>query len=381
MRQHWNVQKDSLEIAAMPFYWRLSSSTQAFPGIADRLPVHLKINSEFDYLELDMTKDEWENLERAYRKNANIGFINPESGQINTYGSSVNSFFLAAVQEAKPQKIFEIGCGAGFSIMFMRENGWDVTGIDPSDYSLQWSKKLEFKLLQTFFDAGTLKSEADFIFCNDVFEHVRDVVSFSKNVFKALKIDGTFCFATTNSTRSIAIGDISMLEHQHVNMFTERSIFSILKAAGFGHIRVGKGSYGNTFHVTAQKVTQPTFEEIPQESCAGYLKRAAAKIDGFAHLYKELAGHCHFYVPLRCLPYLATVGDFGKHEIYDSNKSWSNKYIDGYGRPIRSLDDAIASRDEHFFIGSMTFHEEIKKNLMAKGFAAQNIHGITELGQ
>ena len=380
MRQHWNVSNDSLEISEMPFYWRLSQSPRIFSDIVPRLPVKVKVNSEFDYLELEMSRDEWCNLERAYKQNENIGFINPESGQINTYGSSVNNFFLDSVQNSKPGNIFEIGCGAGFSIMFMRENGWRVTGIDPSEYSLKWSKELNFELINGFFDAETLTAQADFIFCNDVFEHIRNVPEFSKTVFKALKTGGTFCFSTTNSTESITLGDISMFEHQHVNMFTERSIHLILKSAGFSNIHVGKGSYGNTFQVTARKGSVSNLHIIPSASCEGYFNRAARKIEDFNQIYQNFESCMHFYVPLRCIPYLATVGDFGKHEIFDSNKNWKGKYIDGYSKAIQSKDEIFFTKESHFFVGSMTFHEEIKNTLISKGFHPSAIHGIKDLG-
>ena len=93
----------------------------------------------------------------------------------------------------------------------------------------------------------------DFIYCNDVFEHIPNVIDFSKQICESLADGGVFCFCTTNSTGAIELGDISMLEHQHVNMFTRESIMKILVAAGFGSIEVAGGSYGNTFHVHAVK--------------------------------------------------------------------------------------------------------------------------------
>jgi SAM-dependent methyltransferase len=374
MQPHWTVQPDCLEIAAVPFYWRLSSDVEAVPGIAQRMPARLKCNEEFDYLELELAREEQACLDLAYRQNANIGFINPESGQINTYGSSVNNFFLAVARAAQPRKIFEIGCGAGFSIMFMREHGWDVAGIDPSEYSQRWSEQLGFKLINEFFDADTLNAEADLIYCNDVFEHVSAVLAFSREVFRALKPGGTFCFATTNSTQSIAQGDISMLEHQHVNMFTERSIRLILAAAGFADIKVDRGSYGNTFHVSGRKVSTASGADIPAPTCPGYFERAGNCIESFGRLYTDLGGQCNCYVPLRCLPYLATVGDFGRNEIFDSNVSWRGKYIDGYARPIGSLDDVLTEGAPHFFVGSLTFFEAIKTSLTAKGILPAHIH-------
>lgn len=380
MPQHWIVRSDSLEIAAMPFYWRLSEGQTPAPGIAARMPARLRVNEEFDFLELALSAGEQACLDLAYRQDANIGFINPESGQILTYGASVNNFFLAAVEAARPGKIYEIGCGAGFSIMFMRERGWAVTGIDPSGYSQRWSEKLGFSLINEFFDADALGLDADFVFCNDVFEHVGRVADFSRQVFRALQPGGTFCFATTNSSESIASGDISMLEHQHVNMFSERSIRLILEAAGFTEIDVGRGSYGNTFQVRARKAGGALRSAgRTAASCSGYLERAAGRIEAFGRLYAGHEGCLNGYVPLRCLPYLATVGDFGRSPVFDSNTSWRGKFIDGYAQAIGSLDDVKPGAEAAFFIGSGTFFTEIRKSLVERGIAESRIHGAHTL--
>ena len=288
MTQHWHVSPDSIEIAQMPFYWRLSDETTPFPSIAQRLGIRVVADPVYDYLKFLPSSEQWEVIDAAYRQNENIGFLNPESGQMQTYGSSVNNFLLSELRRAQPsQQVVEIGCGAGFSIQFLRQHGFNVLGVDPSEYSLRWSERLGFRLINDFFREGLLETLPDFVYCNDVFEHVRDVEKFSAMVHACLADGGTFCFATTNSTRSIALGDISMLEHQHVNMFTNRSLALILGKAGFVDINIGDGTYGNTFHVTAVKrsrgfapVTAPAAQDEGQ-FCDGYFERAADRIRAF----------------------------------------------------------------------------------------------------
>lgn len=377
MIQRWHAQQDSLEILEMPFYWRLSNSIET-SIIPARLPIRITCREEYDYLEFRPTDMEWQAINDAYQQNANIGFLNPESGQINTYGSSVNRFFLDVVKTYTPERIYEIGCGAGFSIQFLKEHGFKVIGIDPSEYSLEWSKRLGFELLNNFFDEHLIYEKADLIFCNDVFEHVPQVDQFSKAVYKSLKQGGVFCFSTTNSTQSIALGDISMLEHQHVNMFTEHSINLLLTNAGFSEISVNSGSYGNTFHVVARKkdsAKQKT-EPVKLASCAGFFERAHEKLTAFEDFYTRIGHTSHYYVPLRCIPYLAAVGNFGDSDLYDSNVSWQGKYIDGYARPIKSLSDIEYAPNGSFFIGSMTFHDEIKRTLIAQGYPEESIYSV-----
>lgn len=377
MTQPWRATNNSLEIDAMPFYWRLSNSPAPFEGIAQKLPIKVTADERFDFLKFEPTAAEWNVLDAAYRQNENIGFLNPESGQMETYGRSVNAFFLDAIQRIQPARIYEIGCGAGYSIRFLRENGFNVTGIDPSEYSLRWSERLGFTLINDFFREGLLDQKPDFIYCNDVFEHIPDVSRFSRLVYDCLDDEGVFCIATTNSTRSIALGDISMFEHQHVNMFTERSVRLILREAGFSDIHISGGTYGNTFHVVARKSRLSQSETIAEglSDCSGYFERAACNIDAFGTYYVQ-GPRPHCYVPLRCIPYLAAVGDFGTSPVYDSNAAWRGKFIDGYGSAILGLEDVAYTGSERFFVGSITFFEEIRRSLVARGYPAQSITSI-----
>lgn len=380
MNQHWHATSNLLQINSMPFYWRLSKSQSAFADIAQRLPIRVIADSQFDFLKFEPTPEEWAFISEAYRQNENIGFLNPESGHLMTYGASVNNFFLDAIRRDRPARIFEIGCGAGYSIRFLRENGFEVTGIDPSEYSKHWSERIGFSLINEFFGESLREENPDFIYCNDVFEHIPNVIEFSRLVYKCLDYGGAFCFATTNSGRSIDLGDVSMLEHQHVNMFTDNSLRLILRTAGFSDVKIENGSYGNTFHVIARKSRAMNKDKAPEgvHSCSGYFEKASKRIMSF-HRYYSNQGPLYCYVPLRCIPYLATVGDFSKTSLYDSNYAWRESYIDGYGLPIRGLADISYSGRERVFVGSITFYDEICRSLMARRFPHESIASIETL--
>lgn len=379
MRQHWSATESSLEIDMMPFYWRMSDSSCGVDEIAQRLPFRVVADKDFGYLKFEPSHAEWDVIDRAYRQNENIGFLNPQSGQLSTYGASVNDFFLTAILEFQPKSIYEIGCGAGFSIDFLGKNGFDVTGVDPSEYSRRWSERLGFKLINEFFRDGLLDGCPDFIYCNDVFEHVRDAVGFSRSVYRCLSEGGIFCIATTNSTRSIEVGDISMFEHQHVNMFTDVSIYKILREAGFNRIHIGRGRYGNTFHVVAVKSSSGGGDRLEEGvDCSGFFEKAVGKVESFARFYSSSA-EIRCYVPLRCIPYLATVGDYGSTPVFDSNNAWRNKFIDGYGSPVLGLDDVKLSRGARFFVGSLTFYDEIRSALIEKGYSAESIFSVESI--
>ena len=168
MKAPWNASDSFLEINEMPFYWRLSDTPTNNSEISARLPIRITQDHKYDYLKFEPTPSQWSEIDNAYKQDANIGFLNPESGQMLTYGSSVNNFFLTELERCSPQNIIEIGCGAGYSIQFLRDHGFDVLGVDPSEYSLRWSEKIGFRLINKFFDENIFNSQPDFIYCNDV---------------------------------------------------------------------------------------------------------------------------------------------------------------------------------------------------------------------
>jgi hypothetical protein len=163
-------------------------------------------------------------------------------------------------------------------------------------------------------------------------------------------------------------------------MFTAGSIHRILRKAGFEEITVQAGSYGTTFHVLARKSRSSQLDSLLSKSdreCFGFFDRLRSKVDKFRELHKECKS-LHCYVPLRTIPYLATQGDFGATPIYDSNPKWRGRYIDGYSQPVRGLEDIKYKRGAVFFIGSLTFHNEIKKTLIEKGFPKDAIVSIAD---
>jgi hypothetical protein len=149
-------------------------------------------------------------------------------------------------------------------------------------------------------------------------------------------------------------------------------------------INIGGGTYGNTFHVTAVKRSRG-FTQVAAPAaqdaglfCDGFFERAADRISAFERYYHEhKPPNC--YVPLRCIPYLACVGDFGQSRVFDSNVAWLDKYIDGYGAPIGGVEDIAYSPGQRFFVASLTFFKEIRTMLLTKGYPEDAVKSIEDL--
>jgi 2-polyprenyl-6-hydroxyphenyl methylase / 3-demethylubiquinone-9 3-methyltransferase len=101
----------------------------------------------------------------------------------------------------------EVGCGGGVLCEEIARMGFDVTGIDPSEHSLQIAAiHAKANSLQINYEKGTGEAlpyrdnSSDIIFCCDVLEHVRDVPKVISEISRVLKPGGVFCYDTFNRT-------------------------------------------------------------------------------------------------------------------------------------------------------------------------------------
>ena len=101
----------------------------------------------------------------------------------------------------------EVGCGGGILCEDIARMGFDVTGIDPSEHSLQIATShAKASRLRINYEQGTGEAlpyrdnSFDIVFCCDVLEHVRNLPKVISEISRVLKPGGVFCYDTLNRT-------------------------------------------------------------------------------------------------------------------------------------------------------------------------------------
>lgn len=101
----------------------------------------------------------------------------------------------------------DVGCGGGFMTEEVARMGFDTTGVDPSERSLQAAAAhARDSRLRIRYVGGVAESlpfeDGSFgaVFCCDVLEHVRDLPKAIAEISRVLKPGGTFCYDTLNRT-------------------------------------------------------------------------------------------------------------------------------------------------------------------------------------
>ncbi len=116
---------------------------------------------------------------------------------------------LIEEQRRDPQRttVLDVGCGGGLLAEEFARLGCQVTGIDPSEASLETARKHARQSdLNIAYQAGRgeqlpfATASFDLVVCCDVLEHVNDVSQVIKEIARVLALSGLFFYDTINRT-------------------------------------------------------------------------------------------------------------------------------------------------------------------------------------
>ena len=140
----------------------------------------------------------------------------------------------------RPGRVLDVGCAAGYFLSVMQENGWKVTGLEPSDAI---RPQAEERLGRENVRAGLLgqvdlpAGGFDLITMWDVIEHIPDAVGAAREVRRHLAPGGKFLIETQD-VRSLAARVLGRrwqhYKHaEHIYHFHRRTMADLLGRAGF----------------------------------------------------------------------------------------------------------------------------------------------------
>lgn len=105
-----------------------------------------------------------------------------------------------------PGKVLDIGCGPGFFLEAAQAKGYDVYGLDPSDYIVNVARKkfgdrIQHGVIET---ANYPADEFDLVVAFDTFEHIYRPLEWLAAVRRVLKPGGLLAITTPDPTSLLA---------------------------------------------------------------------------------------------------------------------------------------------------------------------------------
>jgi 2-polyprenyl-3-methyl-5-hydroxy-6-metoxy-1,4-benzoquinol methylase len=135
-------------------------------------------------------------------------------------------------------KVLEIGSSLGYLLTVLRSAGFDVEGIEPSNFAVNYSRQRGLKVEEGYFQAASYPKESfDIVIANHVLEHVPGPAKLLTQVNEVLKAEGIIFVSLPN------FGSIEaqlfrqhwrfLMADQHYFQFNPKTLTQILSQNGF----------------------------------------------------------------------------------------------------------------------------------------------------
>lgn len=175
-----------------------------------------------------------------------IGLYSDESnyagtGAVTTGTFRVQSELRQFLERVKTQfitspKILDVGCSTGSFLVYAKEMGFEVKGIEPSKKLSDHATSIGLEVLNDDFHSGLISSEKfDVISCFDVIEHVSNPGDFMQGIVNLMSPNSYLIMKTPNMnslwarltfkvTKNFSLPTSVLTPPHHVHNFTDQSL-------------------------------------------------------------------------------------------------------------------------------------------------------------
>ena len=175
----------------------------------------------------------------AYFERGNKYSFDPENGELNPDRHN-NLVRISVLQQYKPSgRLLDVGCAEGGFLEVAREMGFNVSGIEVSDYAATYARgKLGIDVANSNLAEARLPSESyDVVTMWDVIEHLSDPCQTLREIHRILRRGGLLALSTGNAGSLWArlAGRFWQLltPPQHLFFFDEKNLGKALGLSGF----------------------------------------------------------------------------------------------------------------------------------------------------
>ncbi|MFH0989470.1 MAG: class I SAM-dependent methyltransferase [bacterium] len=160
---------------------------------------------------------------------------------------------LGWIRKYKPSgDFFEIGCGMGYFLDYVRDAGYTVSGIEYAMLGTTICRKnFQLDVAQTSFEEYPIQEQRfDVVFMGDVLEHFIDPLPMAKKAYLLLRPGGILA-AEVPSMFNTLVGRLAAaglrllgrtkqmpMPPYHVNEFTPRTLKEMVQRAGFRNVEI-----------------------------------------------------------------------------------------------------------------------------------------------
>jgi SAM-dependent methyltransferase len=146
-------------------------------------------------------------------------------------------------RHVKPGRFLDLGCWVGFLLVEARGRGWDVTGVEPSEFAASYAREhfsLEI-LEQDLLSADLPQGVFDCVALGDVIEHLTDPLAALEHIAALLAPGGVLYLTLPDSGSRLARAMGARwwgVIPTHVQYFSRHSLALLLRRAGYEPLEI-----------------------------------------------------------------------------------------------------------------------------------------------
>lgn len=361
----------SLDLGKLAFYWRMTDAPGVPPNpVPDFVEFSFGFRADWQLIIQERRADTLAYLERIYREDHNVGYLQEGHALAAGYGGDFTAFVDASVAAHAPRarRISEIGAGGCYLLKSLKDRGYETAAVDPSPVAKAKGQEYGIEVVPAFYPAPGVIPTSDLIVHYDVLEHVAEPAAFLASHAGDLNPGGLVVFAVPDCTPYLRRGDVSVVLHEHLNYFDEDSLRRVVEAAGLEVLHLAPGRYGGVLQCAARLPDRPR-QWTPARGDGkfiGFAQRVgqlSRRIGDFVAEGRAAGNSLGCYVPLRAIPYLSMLGVGDGVRFFDDNPGIHRQYFDGFPIPVENMADLVAAPVSHLLILSFAFGDAIRRRI------------------
>lgn len=173
--------------------------------------------------------------------------------------------------EEKGQRLLDVGSAYGFFLIFAKQRGLDVLGLEVSSETSRYARQQGIKVLnETLATAELERNSFDIVTMNNVLEHTLNPVAELEKAFSILKPSGVIYVGTPNLDSLVSRVDGIKWKMKswpnHLYYFTPETLGRILDKAGFtvleSFTHMGESDYQDDVRIIRDRLLLTNDQDI-----------------------------------------------------------------------------------------------------------------------
>jgi SAM-dependent methyltransferase len=270
----------------VPGAWRLVQCQDQSCGLVwlDPAPAEDDLGAVYEhYFTHEASPPAWRSRNALYRSWVSLGGMYRAAIRTTAIGRARQRAEAMYLDNVRPGRLLDVGCGDGSTLVRMRERGWRVEGQEIDVHAAEHARQVrgidvhigplaEHHLPAEIFDAITL---------SHVIEHVYDPVSLLVECRRLLKPGGRLVALTPNIAsyghRRYNADWAALDPPRHVFLFSVATLFEVARRSGLQRVVITTNSVRAQFIGTASEDIRRTGRHtIDKTYTLGQLARAMA---------------------------------------------------------------------------------------------------------